>query len=202
LSDQDDYQPGAPRTIQVRPGAGGGEGDDAGQRRWTLVFARELDHPPQRVWRALTDPAELSAWAPFDASRDLAGTGPAVLTMAGARQPGAAAALAAEVGSAETARSLEYTWGDDLLRWELEPIAGGTRLTLFHTVSDRQWLSQTAAGWHICLDVASHHLAGTPVGRIVAEQALAHGWQRLNDAYAVQLDQQHRPDQPDQAPAR
>lgn len=32
---------------------------------------------------------------------------------------------------------LEYTWGDDLLRWELTPIAAGPRPTLRHTVTER-----------------------------------------------------------------
>ena len=38
---------------------------------WTLVFVRELQHPPERVWDALTEPAQVSAWAPFTSDRDL-----------------------------------------------------------------------------------------------------------------------------------
>lgn len=39
--------------------------------KWTLVLVRQLRHPPERVWRALTDPAELRQWAPFDADGNM-----------------------------------------------------------------------------------------------------------------------------------
>jgi len=82
---------------------------------------------------------------------------------------------------------LEYTWGEDVLRWELEAIATGTRLALRHTLSDRSWASKVAAGWHICLDVADHLLAGAPVGRIVAEEAFEYDWARLAREYGERL---------------
>ncbi len=63
----------------------------------------------------------------------------------------------------------------------------GTRLTLRHTIDDRTWIPKIAAGWHICLDVVDHLMAGQPIGRIVADDALHHGWERLNDAYAARL---------------
>jgi hypothetical protein len=52
----------------------------------------------------------------------------------------------------------------------------------------RIFLPVQAAGWHICLDLAERNLAGDPVGRIVADQAMAHGWQRLSDGYAAALE--------------
>jgi len=37
------------------------------------------------------------------------------------------------------------------------------------------------AGWHISFDVLDHLLIGTPIGRIVASEAMKFGgWQRLN----------------------
>jgi uncharacterized protein YndB with AHSA1/START domain len=145
---------------------------------------RELRHPPERVWRALTDPEELRQWAPFDADRDLGRTGAATLTMAGGEEP---ETFAASVRRAEPVTLLEYTWGEDLLRWELEPIGSGTRLTLRHTVDDETWMPMVAAGWHICLDVADTLMAGEPIGRIVADDARNYGWERLNDAYAARF---------------
>jgi len=45
-----------------------------------------------------------------------------------------------------------------------------------------------AAGWHICLDVLDHLLRGSPIGRIVAGDALQFsGWQRLYAEYARQF---------------
>lgn len=173
------YQPGAPASVHAER-----DGD-----RWTLVFVRDLRHAPANVWSALTDPEQLRAWAPFDADRDLGRTGAAQLTMASARGGTAASApMQITVHRAEAERLLEYDWGGDRLRWELDAIPGGTRLTLRHTVSDRGMLSKVAAGWHICVDVAERSLDGKPVGRIVAEDAMEHGWQRLNDAYGKKLD--------------
>ena len=43
--------------------------------KWTLVLVRELPHPPAKVWTALTDPAQLREWAPFDSDRSLGAVG-------------------------------------------------------------------------------------------------------------------------------
>jgi len=169
-----DYQPGPAGEASLRPEGG----------RWTLVLVRDLSRPPAAVWRALTDPAEIRQWAPFDADRDLGRLGQAALAMAGGPTP---EALPATVRRADAPRVLEYTWGEDLVRWELEPTASGTRLTLRHTIDDRTWIPKVAAGWHICLDVCDRLLSGDPIGRIVAAAALLHGWDRLNDEYAAHL---------------
>jgi uncharacterized protein YndB with AHSA1/START domain len=153
--------------------------------RSTLVFVRELAHSPEQVWNALTDPAELSQWAPFDTDRDLGRTGDAVLTMAG---EGGGEALPSVVRCAERPKLLEYTWGNDVLRWELEPSPTGTRLTLVHTLEDPDWITMVAPGWHLCVDVMSHHLAGEPVGRIVGSDSKKHGWEELRTRYAAALN--------------
>lgn len=88
---------------------------------------------------------------------------------------------------ADAPRLLEYSWGDGDLRWELEDIGGGTRLTLRHNV-DRRYISMAAAGWQICLDVLDHALSGAPLGRIVGPETMKfEGWQRLNAEYAAQF---------------
>ncbi|HYZ01288.1 MAG TPA: SRPBCC family protein [Candidatus Binatia bacterium] len=152
--------------------------------RWTLTFVRELHHTPDKVWRALTDPDHLREWSPYTADRDLGTPGEATLTMIDGevRQD-----LPAEVLSAEPPTVLEYTWGGDHVRWELAQIAGGTRLTLRHTLADRDWAAKVAAGWHICLAVADRLLDGHPVGPIVGENARNYGWDDLSDAYAKRL---------------
>jgi uncharacterized protein YndB with AHSA1/START domain len=151
---------------------------------WTLILVRELRHSPAKVWQALTDPAQLSEWAPFDADRSLGSVGPVKLSTVGAPNPDTAES---SVKRAEAPRLLEYSWGGNDLRWELEPIDSGTRLTLWHNI-DRRFISWGAAGWHICLDVLDHLIAGEPIGRIVAGDALKFdGWQRLNTEYAAQF---------------
>lgn len=148
---------------------------------WTLVFTRELRHPREKVWAALTDPDHLDAWSPFRPDRDLGRTGPAVLVMGEGD-------TTANVTKAEPPHTLEYQWDEDFLRWDLAEIEGGTRLTLRHTTNADGWLPRLAAGWHICLDVADRLLDGNPVPVIRGEEAKKFGWQELADAYAVKLD--------------
>jgi uncharacterized protein YndB with AHSA1/START domain len=155
--------------------------------RWTLVMVRELSHPPERVWSALTEPDQLRAWAPYTADRSLARPGDVTLTMfAGAEEE--ADVLPASVTTAEPPRVLEYSLGTDFLRWELERRDGGTRLTLRHTIADRGSAPKMAAGWHQCLDVAERLLEGRPVTPIRGQEAMEHGWEALRDAYAERLD--------------
>jgi len=89
------------------------------------------------------------------------------------------------VTRADAPRVLEYDWGGKT-RWELEAFGGGTRLTLWHNI-DRRFISMGAAGWHICFDVLDHLLSGTPIGRIVAGEAMKFGWPPLNAEYAEQF---------------
>ncbi|MFI9591730.1 SRPBCC family protein [Nonomuraea sp. NPDC052265] len=156
-------------------------GSEATEDRWTLVFVRDLRHPPEKVWRALTEPGRLSAWAPYTADRDLSEAGGVTLTMIDDEKP---QDMVAEVVRADPPRLLEYTFGTDLLRWELAATGDGTRLTLRHTVQDRDMLPKVAAGWHICLDVAEKLLEGQPIPPIRGAAAVDFGWSELNDQYA------------------
>ena len=171
---RNDYQPGNAVDTHVRKDGS----------RSTLVFVRQLRHAPSEVWVALTDPTSLREWAPFDADRDLGSTGAATLTLVGGTTPHV---FESQVRHADPPRVLEYTWGDDVLRWELEAIESGTRLTLHHTLDERTWLPKAAAGWHICLDVAEYALDGDPIGRIAGEDGKRFGWERLNAEYAERL---------------
>jgi len=174
MSNRENYAPGAAAGAEVRK-----EGDT-----WTLVLVRELRHPATKVWQALTDPAQLREWAPFDADRNLAATGPVKLSTVRAPSPHVSET---SVKRAEAPRLLEYSWGGNDIRWELSPLANGTRLTLWTNI-DRRFVSMGAAGWHICFDVLDRFLAGHPIGRIVAGEAMKfEGWQRLNAEYAKQF---------------
>jgi uncharacterized protein YndB with AHSA1/START domain len=172
---REQYSPGPARGAEVRKD----------EPAWTLILVRELRHSPQKVWHALTDPAQLREWAPFDADGNLGAVGTTVtLTTVGAPAPHVTQAT---VTRADAPKVLEYKWGGFDMRWELEPAGGGTRLTLWTSI-DRRYISMGAAGWHICLDVLDHLLGGTPIGRIVGPDAIKFGgWQRLNAEYAQQF---------------
>ena len=121
-------------------------------------------------------------------TREAAGTGSVepttTLTMSDGQQSQEMETTITEV---EPQHMVSYTWGTDLLRWNLEPIPRGTRLTLNQTSSSLDWLPKLAAGWHICLDVAARQLAGEDAPRIVGMEAMNHGWADLHVAYASVL---------------
>ena len=169
MSERDRYTPGPASGAQVRK-----DGE-----KWTLILVRELRHPPQKVWQALTDPLHLREWAPFEADGNLATVGsPVKLTWVGTMR-----VTETTVTRADAPRVLEY----QDLRWELEPLAGGTRLELWHSI-DRRFIAWGAAGWHICFDVLDRFLAGEPTSRIAGADAMRlQGWQRLTAEYAQQF---------------
>ncbi len=174
MTDRERYTPGAASGADVRK-----DGE-----KWTLVLVRELLHPPEKVWQALTDPAHLREWAPFEADRSLGTVGATVkLTTVGVPTPQVSET---RVTRADPPELLEYSWGGNDVRWRLEAAGGGTRLTLWHNI-ERRFISMGAAGWHICLDVLDRFLRGAPVGRIVAGEAMKFGWPRLNAEYAEQF---------------
>ena len=168
---------------EYSPGSAAGATVKKDGERWTLVLVRELHHPSAKVWRALTDPAELRERAPFDADRTLDTTGPVKLTTVGAPQEQVSETT---VKRAEPPRLLEYDWGGNDIRWELEPLGKGTRLTLWHSI-DRRYISMGAAGWHICFDVLDRFLDDHPIGRIVGGEAMKFGWPRLKAEYEQQF---------------
>ncbi len=147
---------------------------------WTLVFIREFRQPPVTVWEALTDPAELDQWAPFVPARNLDATGATVLTMVDGEIREDTPAV---VRVAEAPRLLEYSWGQDLLRWELEPAGEGTRLTLRHTLVEPTDTASVATGWHVCIVVLQRLLDGDPHGVIRGHEAEQYGFESLREAY-------------------
>jgi len=167
MIDRARYAPGPARGVEVSKNG----------ERWTLILVRELRHSPETVWQALTDPAQLREWAPFEADGSLDQVGaPVRLTWVGTGR-----AFETRVMQAEAPRVLEFAE----IRWELAPTPGGTRLTLWHTI-DRRYVTWGAAGWHVCLDVLDRLLAGDPIGRIAGGDAIKYaGWKQLTAEYAA-----------------
>jgi uncharacterized protein YndB with AHSA1/START domain len=169
VTDREQYAPGPASVAEVRK-----DGE-----KWTLILVREVHHAPVKVWQALTDPAHLREWAPFDADGSLGTVGATVkLTWVGT-----ANVSETTVTRADAPRVLEY----NDIRWELEPFGSGTRLTLWHNI-DRRFIAWGAAGWHICFDVLDRLLSGIPIGRIAGGEAMHFdAWQRLVAEYAQQF---------------
>jgi uncharacterized protein YndB with AHSA1/START domain len=175
MSTRELYSPGPARGAEIRKD---------GDKTWTLVLVRELKHPPAKVWTALTDPAQLREWSPFDSDANLGTVGAvAKLSTVGAPKPHV---TETKVKRADAPRLLEFTWGAGDVRWELEPSGtGGTRLTLWTNI-DKNWIAMGASGWHIAFDVLDRLLAGEPMGRIAGPEAMqVSDFNRLVGEYAT-----------------
>lgn len=174
MTDSAQYTPAPAYGAQVKK-----DGVEKNKDKWTLILVRELRHSPDKVWEALTDPVQVREWAPFVVDGNLGTVGATVnLTWVGNPTP-----FETRVRRADAPKVLEY--GD--IRWELEAIGSGTRLTLRHSI-DRRFISWGAAGWHIAFDVLDRLLSGTPIGHIVGADATKFaGWQRLVAEYAKQF---------------
>jgi uncharacterized protein YndB with AHSA1/START domain len=174
MSTRELYSAGPARGAEIRK---------EGERTWTLVLVRELKHAPAKVWSALTDPAQLREWSPFDSDANLGTVGAvAKLSTVGAPKPHVTETT---VKRADAPKLLEFTWGGNDVRWELEPKGSGTRLTLWTSI-DKNWIAMGASGWHIALDVLDRLLAGNPMGRIAGPDAMQVGdFNRLVGEYAA-----------------
>lgn len=142
--------------------------------RPAIRLERHLADPPAVVWRALTDREELKAWFPCD-----------VVVDGGRWEVGAAIrfpfppevidlTLTGEVLAVEEPTLLAYTWGEEVLRFELTPAGGGTDLVLIDELPPAA-AARNAAGWETCLD------------RLAGEAAHPDAWRPRFDAYAARF---------------
>jgi uncharacterized protein YndB with AHSA1/START domain len=149
------------------------------QGRSVLRFERPLRHSPERVWAALTEPAEQRSWhpTPFELEPRVGGT---VTYLPGGDVP---EMPAGQVTEYDPPRALAHTWDDDLLRWELRADDDGCVLVLTHTFDDRFKAARDAAGWHVCLDGLAVTLEGAEPLQGDDAQGVPGGWRELNTAY-------------------
>ena len=82
-----------------------------------------------------------------------------------------------EVLEVDEPRRLVFTWGDDLLRFELTPANGGTELVLTVNFTEQGKAARDGAGWHECLDNLVKVSASDP------ERVDADTWATIHPAY-------------------
>jgi uncharacterized protein YndB with AHSA1/START domain len=144
---------------------------------YQLRFERQLPHPVEKVWAALTNPAQRAQWlAPGEIELTLGGQVSLAFTDGDGVIDGRVTAIAPP-------RLLEFTWTDQdndfgFVRWELIANDGDTRLVLTHTVpeSAREFGLPMLAGWHSLLDRLAALLDDQPFA--------PDRWQALHDDYA------------------
>ncbi|HEX3622364.1 MAG TPA: SRPBCC family protein [Acidimicrobiales bacterium] len=124
--------------------------------RWELTFVRRLAHSPEKVWRTLTEPEHLAVWFPTAIEGDRAPGAPLRFVFRDGEGPPSDGEMLAY----EPPWRLEYRWGDEILRFRVEPDGPGCVLTLVDVFDQLGKAARDAAGWHTCLDVLGHHLDG------------------------------------------
>jgi uncharacterized protein YndB with AHSA1/START domain len=127
--------------------------------RWQLRFTRHLPHPPEKVWRALTEPEHLAVWFPTTIEGDREAGASLRFTFQNDEAP----PQTGEMITYDPPSTLEFRWGDDdTLRFELRPEDGGagTALVLVNTFDEIGKAARDAAGWHGRLDMLDAHLRG------------------------------------------
>jgi uncharacterized protein YndB with AHSA1/START domain len=139
--------------------------------RWTVALTRRFPHPPEKVWRAITEPEHMAAWFPDQ--------------MIGERKAGAALRFVNQLGDGfdgemlvfEPPSVMELAWGTDHLRMELQPDGDGTLFTLTDTFAELGKAARDAAGWHECVVRLVSHLEGS------AAPATGQVWRDVHPLY-------------------
>jgi uncharacterized protein YndB with AHSA1/START domain len=144
-------------------------------RRPAVRLERHLADAPAVVWDAITDREQLRAWFPCDvlvtgerweAGAEITFRFPAdVIDMT----------LTGVVLAVEEPKLLEFSWGDDILRFELDEYGRGTRLILVNELAAGT-AARSAAGWEVCLD------------RLAGLEPTTDSWRPRFDAYVAQFE--------------
>ena len=117
-----------------------------------ISFEFDLHHSPEKVWRALTDPALLAEWLLPTIGLKLEPG--AEFTLKTQPYPGWDGIVNCRILESEAHRKLSYTWVvgdmDTVVTFTLTPTASGTRLSLVHSgfrPDQKQNLGGARYGW-------------------------------------------------------
>lgn len=137
-------------------------------------FERLWKHSVQKVWSYLTDNDKLKLWFPELEVMELDTGGVIRFDM----QDGTFEEM--NITEVQANSVLEFTWGEDLVRFELYPETEGCRLLLLESIGRvTSHTPKDVAGWHICLHVIEELLDGRAVEPRTEE------WQRWYEKYKL-----------------
>ncbi|MHB9857290.1 SRPBCC family protein [Streptomyces sp. YIM S03343] len=126
--------------------------------RPAIRFSRVYDHPVDRVWTCVTDPAELAHWFPSHAEFDLRAGGTVTYSGDPCTEDSTGTVVAVD-----PPRHLAFTWGGDELRFDLEDLDGKrTRFTLTNVLEAADTAARNCGGWEVCLLALDATVAGAP----------------------------------------
>ncbi|WP_327092164.1 SRPBCC domain-containing protein [Nonomuraea sp. NBC_01738] len=137
--------------------------------RPALRFERTLSHSVERVWQAVSVPAELERWFPAAA----AWTPKAGETFE-------AYGASGEVTEVDPPHRLAWTYAGQVYSFDLAADGAGCRLVFTHVIDDRGLSAQTATGWDAYLSRLEPYLDGEEISE---QDAHAH-WAETHERYA------------------
>ncbi len=157
---------------------------DTIENRPALRFERRLAHPVDVVWRAITESDELLHWFPSRVEVDELAPG-AEITFRFESMPleGVPSTMSGRVTDFDPPHLFAFYWGDDHLRFELEPATDSENACLLRLtvlLDERAKAARDSAGWHVCLDRLEGLLAGAD-GQ--AATGASEDWRGLYEEY-------------------
>ena len=152
--------------------------------RFVLTVERAVPHPPQRVWRAVTERTLLREWFPCDVVGDWSvGSHLEFRFPPGQWDDLPEEELRGEVTLVDQPRQLEFRWGAHNFRFEIEPRGEGSLFRLSEFFDDASWGARNAAGWEMCIDNLGLILDGAAAIKFLAEV-----WRTKFDRYVAEFE--------------
>jgi uncharacterized protein YndB with AHSA1/START domain len=131
----------------------------------SIVIERIMPHPPQKIWRALTESSLIAQWLMQNDFESRAG---AAFTLRARPMGNWNGIVHGEVTTFEPPKRLVYTWKggttgnaahgsalDSLVEWILTPVPGGTRVRMEHsgfTSQNDSAYTTMSGGWPTVLE--------------------------------------------------
>ena len=159
--------------------------------RYTLGLERRLAHPPEKVWRVLTERELLKQWFPCEVEGEWKVGAELRFTFLHGEGDGLPEEeLRGEVLTVEPQRLLEFRWGSHLLRCELIAVEDGCRLLFSNSFEDASWGARNAVGWEFCLDNLDLLLKGATLVKFGVAV-----WQKTFSRYVEKFEPRFGPQQ-------
>ena len=160
-----------------------------------ITFERRLAHSPERVWSAITDPAQVIRWW-GELTADMRPGGDFALRWLNTDEESRSSGWRGTLTEFDPPRLLETTgvwgasdepWGENnaTLRFELTPDGDGTVLRFINTLAKMpdEFRTKTPAGWHWHLDALAGVLDGAPDRKLYDVE----GWDPIHELYVDKL---------------
>lgn len=100
----------------------------------TVTIEREVAHPPEKIWRALTQPHLIEEWLMKSDFKPVEGQ---KFTLSNQPRPDVNVTIDCEVLTVEPNRTLSYAWSayglESVVTFTLEPTATGTSIRIEQT---------------------------------------------------------------------